>query len=822
MRRLLTVVLTAHCCLSAAGAKDFIELPPNSESRSLATEHWSFQPVREPGIPSVGGDQTANNTVDRFIQAELATRGLSLSPPANSATLIRRLYLVLHGLLPSREQMEYHLSRSGDWYVPTVDYLLASPRFGERWGRFWLDLVRYADSQGFETNRPRPYAYHYRDYVIRSFNTDRPFSEFVLGQIAGDAVGQDVATGFLVAGPNDIVRSPDIELTLMQRSNELADFVNVTSTAFMGLTVACARCHDHKFDPVFQTDYYAMEAVFAGVRHGDRDVKRFSSTATNQKLSALDKRINAIRKSLSDLGLRPPLNTRRNEELFEASPARFVRFTVLATNSSEPCLDEVEIYSKSANGVSINNVALATLGTKVRSSGNLEGFAVHQLAHIHDGKYGNGHSWISNEIGKGWVEFEFPKPITIDRIIWGRDREGKFADRLATRYQIDVALRPERWKTVATSSGRVPSNGDRPSELGSNLKSDIRVQELIRKFAELQNRRHDLKSDDRAYAGTFEQPQPTHRLFRGDPMAPREVVAPDQLFIFGSLGMAIGTAEQERRLRFAKALTSEQNPFVARVIVNRLWQYTFGQGLVITPNDLGVNGVSPSHPQLLDYLAFTLRKNGWSLKTLQRQLLLSATFRQDSASRVEARKIDANNRLLWRFAPRRIEAEAIRDSILQVAGNLDLSMGGPGFDVVEVEPGNVYNYRKKTDFDAAEFRRMVYARNIRGERDVTFGAFDCPDGGQVTPRRAHSTTALQALNLLNSPFIVKQSKFLAERLQSLVGLDETAQVRMAFELLFQRQPDEGELRESAKFVRKHGLAPFCRVLFNSNEFLFVS
>jgi hypothetical protein len=296
-------------------------------------------------------------------------------------------------------------------------------------------------------------------------------------------------------------------------------------------------------------------------------------------------------------------------------------------------------------------------------------------------------------------------------------------------------------------------------------------------------------------------------------------VFPDTLENFGSLPLAPDAPEQKRRLELAKWIASTRNPFAVRVMVNRLWQWIFGEGIVSTPNDLGTNGVPPTHPELLDYLAGEFTRGRWSVKSIVRRLVLSSTFRQASVPRAGAIGVDGGNRLLWRFAPRRLEAEAIRDSILAISGVLDLRLGGPGFDVVIAQPGNVYNYVTKTKFGPEDWRRSIYGHQIRGEQDATFGVFDCPDGGQIIPRRARSTTALQALNLLNSPFVLEQARLFATRLRHEAS-DVSGQIGIAFRLAFQREPDEGEREDAGQLVRTYGLEAFTRALFNANELLF--
>jgi hypothetical protein len=328
------------------------------------------------------------------------------------------------------------------------------------------------------------------------------------------------------------------------------------------------------------------------------------------------------------------------------------------------------------------------------------------------------------------------------------------------------------------------------------------------------------------YAGSFVQPEPTHRLHRGDPMSKREVVQPAALRAvpvpFERLSHSADiTEEQSRRLALGAWITNKDNPLTARVMVNRIWQYHFGTGLVETASDFGVNGQTPSHPELLDWLAIEFMQRGWSVKAMHRLIVTSATYRQASAARPDAMAIDASARLLWRFPPRRLEAEPIRDSILAVSGTLDLRMGGPGFSVFEPNDNYVRVYNPKKTYGPMEWRRMIYGTKVRMQQDATFGAFDCPDGGQIAPKRTTSTTPLQALNLLNSEFVLQQAQLMAERLKREQGDDVAEQVRAAFALAFNREPTRDEIEVSSQFIKSQSLPLFCRALFNANEFIYV-
>jgi mono/diheme cytochrome c family protein len=738
-----------------------------------AETHWSFQPLRRPALPAVQQTGWPRHPIDAFILAGLEKRGLAPSPEADAATLCKRLHFDLVGLPPTPEEVDAFVQSAirnpQSAIEELVDRLLASPAYGERWARHWLDVVRFAESHGFEMNQPRPSAWRYRDWVIRAFNSNMPYDRFVLAQLAGDAIGEDAATGFLVAGPWDQVKSPDAVLTANQRADELHDIVSTTASTFLGLTLGCARCHGHKFDPIPQVDYYAVKAIFAGVQHGERDLREPEVIATGPRK-------------------RPPVRTGANVEQFPPTRARFLRFVILACNTAEPCLDELEVFTAGAES---RNIALASAGTKATASGTYANNPFHKLEHINDGKYGNERSWISSENGKGWVQLEFPAEASIDRVVWSRDRTQppRYSDRLATRYRVEVSLDGKSWTPVA--------DGDDRQSPGT-------------------------PTGPRAYAGTFGQPAPTMRFHRGDPMQPREAVAPGALSQIGTtLTIKPDAPEQERRLALARWITDPANPLTARVIVNRIWQHHFGKGLAETPSDLGKNGGKPVHPELIDWLASELIASGWDLKHLHRLIVLSATYRQASRARPDALSVDAGNALLWRYPSRRREAETLRDAILATSGQLDRRAGGPGFDLFAPNTNYVKVYVPKEKFTPDDFRRMIYWSKPRMQLDDTFGAFDCPDAGQIAPRRNVSTTPLQALNLLNSPFLVQASAAFADRVRRDAGDSAVSQIHRAFRLAFQRPPSPTEERAASTLLREHGLTALCRALLNANEFLFV-
>ncbi|MDB6119400.1 MAG: Planctomycete cytochrome [Verrucomicrobiaceae bacterium] len=975
----------------------------SSVSDPLKT-HWSYQPVKVSGT---------HKSIDEFLAAKQQQAGLAFAEPADTRTLCRRVYFDVTGLPPTPEQIEAFVQAAdGDRQSATnalVKTLLASPRYGERWARHWLDVVRFAETDGFETNRFRPNAWPYRDYVIEAFNKDKPYNRFIQEQLAGDALGADAATGFIVGGTTDIVKSPDPILTAQQRADELNDMVTATGTAFLGLTVNCARCHNHKFDPVTNEDYYGMVACFAGVKHGEHPIKVAETPEHAKKADALRKQLAQVEARLrefepiastsrtiiippndaehahalipasskrteyekgtargeagfagdadnlptlgdgyfvwlkkqakdqvfawhpraagrfrvwvswgsgytshdknaryvldadgdplttndqteigradhrkfadgtgkmpnrklwsgfKDLGvhefttttqmilseggdtgfptadmvvlqeetgsskatqprLRLPVERGANTEHFAAVEARFVRFNIDATTQLEPCIDELEIF---AAGGSPRNVALASLGAKATASSIFPNNSFHKLEHLNDGRYGNERSWISNERGRGWVAIEFPRTERIDRIVWSRDRDNvpRYNDRTPTAYRIEVSRDGKDWQTVATAQDRLPVgrkvSGPIFSTEGMPFAEAKRLTSVIAQRKSVSDALTALTTYPVVYGGKFVEPVETHKLFRGDVSAPREVVVPAVLSKIGPrLVMNGTTSDQSRRIALAKWITDPANPLTARVVVNRLWHYHFGTGIVDTPSDLGVNGSKPSHPELLDWLANELITHNWSLKHIQRLMLTSRAFQQSSdVINAKATGIDSSNRLLWHFPPHRLEAEPLRDTMLAVSGKLDLKMGGPGFELFEPNDNYVKVYTSKTEFGEPEFRRMIYQSKPRVQLDDVFGAFDCPDAGQVTPKRTVSTTPLQALSLLNSTFALQQAGFFAERLNKEAGADPKKQINRAFLLGFGREPSADEVADSQSLIAKHGLTVFCRALMNANEFI---
>lgn len=777
------------------------------------SDHWSFKPLSVP---------PGDHSIDSFIDAKLEENGLARSAEADRTTWLRRVTFDLIGLPPTPEELSAFLpDKSPQAHTKVVDRLLASPHYGERWAQHWLDVVRYADTHGFEVNTERAYAWPYRDYVIEAFNADTPWDQFIREQIAGDAFGKPQATGFLVTAaallPGQIGK--DEESKRLARQDELGEIVINTGEAFLGLSIGCARCHDHKFDPIPAKDYYSMQAFFAGVRYGDREIENPEVDAIvadlRRRLVPLDLEIgNYLLPALGE-AKRAPVSTKVNVERFPPVKTSRVRFSIQATisdNLREPYIDELEVYDLEGNNVS--------LSAKATSEGTHPGAAI-------DGIYGNSSCWKSKVKGSGSLELTFPEPTTIQQIIWGRDRTGRIPDRLASEYVIEVETESGKWEKVADSSNRPPFDKDRAKADLYQL-DDIapehhaRAGEIVAARAPLVDELKQYNGGKQlVFAAQSHPPEAMHLLNRGDPEQPKEEVEPASLSFLNTVELPKSSGDVERRKALADWIASPGNPLTARVIVNRIWQWHFGHGLVATANDFGNLGALPSHPELLDWLASEFIRSGWSVKDLHRRIVLSATYRQSHEVHSEGLAKDADSRLLWRFPSRRVEAEVIRDSILAVSGQLDAKMFGRGYSLFHSRGGTGGFNPIESHRTPEGRRRMIYAYKVRMEREAVFGAFDCPDAGQSTPRRSQSTTPIQALNLFNSQFTIDLANDFAKRVQGDTGAEIPDQVRHVWRLAFGREPLPDELNEAAVVVNEHDLATLCRVIFNSNEFLFL-
>ena len=767
---------------------------------------WAFRtPVKsQPPL-------SASNPIDGFIQAKLKEKGLNPAPKADPRTLIRRLHFDLTGLPPQPAD----LSRS---YEQTVDTLLASRQYGERWGRHWLDVVRFGETDGGEHNYERFFAWPYRDYVIDAFLKDKPYNQFIREQIAGDVLEPNnpalvAATGFLVAGPWDQVSAElnkDKNLALQARMDELDDMVTTTFHTFQALTVNCARCHDHKFDPIPTRDYYRLADVFQTVGFGTRVVAAQDvQDDWKAKTQPIRDRLKRLEAALADIELpvkakllqtkyqdfdrsregaaqRLPINPIWNRNFFAPAGARRFRFVITGHQGKVPKLERFMI--RGANSV----------------------------------EWGE---WIGKRKATDENPFiiELPFSGRFWEITWSCDRARSSTDGAITVYRFEASDDGFKWRTIASSLDHVGANElDLPvveaSELIENLPPEQRAQRL-RLIDEIARVKAELKAvaePAKLYSAVPKVPAPTYLLERGSVSKPKEEVSSGTLSAVSQLPTDL--PKDQARLALADWIANPKNPLTARVIVNRVWYHHFGRGLVNTPSDFGLNGDQPSHPELLDWLAVSFMENGWSLKWLHRLILSSQAYQQSSQHDEKAFEVDADNRLLWHMPLRRMDAETVRDTMLAVTGNLDPQYGGASFMLQKKGDAGSYIYQALDNDGPEVWRRSVYRFVVRGGERIMLDNFDCPDPAVATPQRSVSNTPVQALTLMNNAFVLKQADFLAKKAEKQSKEDP---VQQAYQLLFQRDPSPKERELAAKFLQHQPLSLYCRVLMNSNEFLYV-
>lgn len=801
-----------------------------------SSDHWAFQPVQRPDVPQVGN---ANNAVDAFLLESLQRSGLNFSTAANPQPLIRRVSMVLTGLMPTpSETSDFLTAYANDpesAYTELVDRLLASPHFGERWAQHWLDVIRWAETNGSEANLYRKNAWIYRDYVTRAFNEDKRYDEFVREQIAGDSMGAGEATGFLVAGPHVPAATVGREPTAIRqaRADRMDEIMQTVGASMMGVTIGCARCHNHKFDPITIKDYYSMTGVFQDVEFGSRFPEFSSEHPRRQRGEEIWKEIATQRKALRPLGGWEENWGAFRELHFKPTTTQAVRVRFKTKNVG---LDELEVFGTEDRS---ENLAHTSHGTKVSGfpeKGVQGRFPINRL---NDGEFGT-MTWRGetpkDSDEKPWVRFDFERPETINRIRLSNNREYFYDTDYLTKkpnlpryeFDMDVLTKDGSWKPwVGTWHVNKKLNETHPERKETLEK----IQNTIATLAE--------EGPRPSFVGRIVRPAKTRILLRGSPENPRDEVAPAGPSILkGDLKLSTDAPGSIRRAEFAKWISSEQNPLTARVMVNRIWHHVFGSGIVPTTSDFGSAGALPSHPELLDWLAaeFVLptrpgipsqpdsstsnQSKPWSMKTMIRRLVMTDAFRQSSTPRADAMAKDAGSALLWRFPPKRVEAEVIRDSILQASGSLDRTVGGRSYRIHN-EKKTYAQWEVLNNHGPQTWRRMLYQERMRRVDDGMFTAFDFPDCGQVRAKRPVSTTPLQALNLMNSDFVLEQAQLIAERAKNDSGGDESASVRRCFELLLGRLPNRDELHDCLAVAQEDNLALVCRALMNSNEFAFL-
>lgn len=825
---------------------------------------WSLQPV---------APQQTHASIDDFVNGKLQEQGLEMNAPADRRTLIRRATYDLLGLPPTPDEIDAFVADDDPMaYEKLIDRLLESPHYGERWGRHWLDVVRFGESNGYERNVIIHNAWPFRDYVIRSINGDKPFDQFIREHLAGDVFGADdpnVAVGsvFLVAGPYDDVGNQDAIQAAQIRANTLDEIIRATSDAFLGMTIGCARCHDHKFDPILQSDYYALYATFAGVRHGSVPLatpqEKAERAARLEPLAAkratLEKAITDLKQNVLERG-KAKLSTYRErwtrgaidragtEEQFDPIVAKYVRLTCEARDSDLESkqgfgIDEFEVWSV-ADGIPSENVALAANGGKATgASRHIEDFPEAYSPRLAiDGQTGARFIAASDTL-----TIELARPTRINRIVFSsarnaaNPRQGKFS--FVAEYRIHVSVDGQRWDEVANSYDRAPTDYDQnPTHEEYRLlkleisdeetKTQSELQEQLDRVAAKISSVPNVPS---VWIGTRNQEDakgPFHVFLGGNPQKLGDEIVASSLSAIDDPSryrLQANTPEAERRRALAEWITNERNPLTPRVLANRIWHYHFGTGIVDTPSDFGYMGGRPTHPELLDFLAAKLLESHWRLKPLHRLIMSSQVYRQSSAYRSEAAGMDGDARLLWRFPPRRLSAEEIRDTALMVAGKIRkqpndggrVPDGGPGFRLYHFMQDNVCTYVPLDEHGPSTYRRAVYHQNARASVVDLMTDFDQPDCAFSTPRRSETTTPLQALTMLNHKFTLDMAEAMAARLQREVGSDPLKQVVLAYQLCFGREPTDDESSNCRELMHAHGARALCRVLLNTSELIYV-
>jgi hypothetical protein len=745
------------------------DLPLGFSLSPVDLDHWSFQPIARPAVPMANASGPVRNPLDAFLLAKLEAKGLSFGIEADRRTLIRRASFDLLGLPPTPEDVAAFLGdASSVAYENMIDRLLASPHYGERWGRHWLDVAGYADSEGFSGEDPvRKTAYRYRDYVIRAFNADKPWDEFIVEQLAGDELVRPpyetlppaeldklIATGFLRMAP-DGSATPGADVKAASNQN-VADTIQIVSSSLMGLTLQCAQCHNHRYDPIPQADYYHVRAIF--------------EPALNWK------------------SWRTPAG--REVPLFKAEDRRKAD----AIEKETQKIDAERLVKLKAHIGSTFEKQLAKLPKDLHE----------QARQMH------GTPAAKRTPPQTKLLMDYPFLNVTDGSLYLYD--GKAAKEL---------------KEIA----------DRAAALRANKP----VPEFVRALTEP--------------AG----PAPTtFRFDRGDFEAPKEAIEPASLLIldrFGLRGLSAKDAavpSTGRRLAFARGLVSGKHPLTARALVNRLWMQHFGRGIAGTPGDLGLLGERPTHPELLDWLASEFMAGGWRLKPMHRLIMTSTAYRQSSERRPDLQQIDPDNRLLGRMSIRRLEAEIIRDALLEVSGKLNRKPFGPPVPVTHDEigqvvigkdirnPGDGTPMGKVAGLGGEEYRRSVYVQVRRSQPLAMLEAFDGATAVPNCEARSFSTVATQALLLMNNKQVLEQAGFFAERVRRDAGSDVKAQVACAWRLAYAAEPTASEVEAAASFLARQtahfvgqkrapadpepalqALASLCQALMGSNRFLYV-
>ena len=824
-------------------------------------DHWAFAPLQPATVPQVTDAGWVANPIDAFIRHSLEQQGLSPAPPEGKAALLRRLTYDLTGLPPTPAETERFLAdTSPQAYENAVDRLLKSERYGEHWARHWLDVVRYADTNSYERDGPKPNAWRYRDYVIRAFNQDKPYDQFIREQLAGDELPEPTADGLIATGFYRLGLWDDEPADrLLAQYDGLDDIITTVTQGFLGLTVNCARCHDHKIDPIPQHDYYSLLAFFQGVTpngYPNPNVERpiFASAAAREefdqrtkahqeqlnqfqvKITAVEtefrgllaKRSKDIGQSdLDDLEYRfyrdswdklPDFDSLKAETVakldppfFDISPAtREFSFGFVYTGFLKVPADGEYAFQLDSDD-----------GSRLTVDGN--------ALILHDGIHGTGqpkNAKITLKKGRVPIRLDyFQGPTGAKELLVHWSGPG-FTSRALSKTN---AVNPQNLVAAL-------------KEHGAELLGKDRYQAYVDTGRQFQELKAKAPVADMALCVTDNGPRPpeTFLLKRGNPQAPGDKVEPAFITVLGGGQAQIPAPAPDakssgRRLALANWIAAPDNRLTARVMVNRLWQHHFGRGIVRSPNNFGLLGDRPTHPELLDWLAVKLIEEGWRLKPLHKLIVMSNAYRMSSVGDPKALAKDPLNDRFWRHDMRRLAAEEIRDSVLAVGGKLNSKMYGPGvFPEIsdEVKAGQSVpgaGWAKSSPEDQA--RRSVYIFVKRSLTVPLLADFDFPDTDGSCPARFATTAPTQALGMLNGKFLNDEARTFAARLRSEAGGDVKSQVALAYRIALCRPPDEKHIQRGLKLIEtlqasyqltpERALDQFCLMVLNLNEFLYL-
>ncbi|MFK7849794.1 MAG: PSD1 and planctomycete cytochrome C domain-containing protein [Akkermansiaceae bacterium] len=851
-----------------------------TEVKRPDADWWSLRPLSSASPPVVAG---ASHPIDAFLESKRKEAGLSSSPRADRRTLIRRLTYNLHGLPPSPEAVEkFKNSTDPAAYGKLVDDLLNSPRYGERWARHWLDTIHFADSHGCEHDIERPNAWPFRDYVIKRLNADIPWQHFIREQLAADVFQpeQNVALGFIGAGPFEESRRLTAPVTFAYLDRD--DMVTQTMSSFTSSTVHCARCHDHKFDPISQEDYYSLQAVFAGVDKGD--MPYLSDPTLQRKRQPWETLLQAAERKDATVLLAADQKQTTSEWIVAhdgaatwepLQPTTFVS----VSGADLTVLDDSSILVSGKSPVTDSYVVTAAPKIRTVTALKLELLPHESLPKNGPGRQPENGNLHLNAITCQLFEAGSKTPVNLPiasatadfnqdgwtvahvldadpRTAWGiHPKEGEKHEAIFV-LEKPAQLKPGAHLAVTMTQshgdqhviGRFRlSVSDAPAEHAVVLPPEVRkalekpeaersTDEQLTLAAHVAHQRATaaialLPSDTGRVYGMNKKSLPltVNVLSRGNIEKPLDEARPGSLSAIAALEgrFTLGDPNNEaaRRAALADWLASPENPLTWRSIVNRVWYHHFGRGICDTPNDFGRMGGTPSHPELLDWLAVWFRDDAkGSLKELHRLIVTSDAYCQQSVTRADAALVDSDNRLLWRMNTQRLDAEQYRDGVRQICGRIDLTMGGPGIKHFKQTKGA--HLTPKLDYDDYDWngddaaRRDIYRVVWRGMPDPFMEALDFPNLGQIPEKRGRGFSPLQSLVLLNHDFVLLHADTLAKQLEKESKSTPQA-ISAAYRQILQREPNDFEKSNLLKYAEKHGLSAMCRLLFNTNEFLYV-